>query len=168
MLTPPTLLSHLFWSLLCPLCIHLLRSSMRASQMMRSPCWQESFTPCTSSTRRGGDHPRAASSAATPSTSSPTAPRGSSSTPRPTSMTTPSGTTTIRVTTRRGTSSGRRRRSFRRLCPERVLPSVTLTSPAMTPPAQRRMRRSSTSQVISPAFASWASPRDTSLTPNPI
>jgi hypothetical protein len=36
---------------------------------------------------------------------------------------------------------------------KRVLPSVTFTSPAMTPPAQRRMRRSSASQATSPAFA---------------
>jgi hypothetical protein len=36
-----------------------------------------------------------------------------------------------------------------------VLPSATLTSPATTPPAQRRMRRSSASQATSPAFASW-------------
>jgi hypothetical protein len=42
-------------------------------------------------------------------------PRGRSSTPSPTSMTTPNGTTTAGVTTRRSTASGtRRRRSFRR------------------------------------------------------
>jgi hypothetical protein len=38
-LTPPILLIHLLWSLLCPLCLQLLMSSMRASPMMRSPCW---------------------------------------------------------------------------------------------------------------------------------
>jgi hypothetical protein len=36
-----------------------------------------------------------------------------------------------------------------------VLPLATLTSPATTPPAQRRIRRSSASQVTSPTFASW-------------
>jgi hypothetical protein len=36
---------------------------------------------------------------------------------------------------------------------KRVLLSVTFTSPATTPPAQRRMRRSSASQATSPAFA---------------
>jgi hypothetical protein len=45
-----------------------------------------------------------------------------------------------------------RRRSSRRSCPVRVLPSMILT-----PLAQRRMRRSSTSKPTSPAFASWAS-----------
>jgi uncharacterized integral membrane protein len=39
MLTPPTPLSHLLWSLLCPLWLQFLMSSTRASQMMRSPCW---------------------------------------------------------------------------------------------------------------------------------
>jgi hypothetical protein len=34
----------------------------------------------------------------------------------------------------------RRRRSFRRWCPERVQPLTTSTSPAMTPPTQRRIR----------------------------
>jgi hypothetical protein len=58
----------------------------------------------------------------------------------------------------------RRRRSFRRPCLKRVLPSSTLTSPVMTPLAQRRMRRSRTSKVTSLAFASWASLRETSLT----
>jgi hypothetical protein len=29
---------------------------MRASPIMRSSCWWESSTPCTSFTRRGGDH----------------------------------------------------------------------------------------------------------------
>jgi hypothetical protein len=52
----------------------------------------------------------------------------------------------------RRTTSGTRRRSSRRSCPECVLPSATLISPVMTPPAQR-MRRSSVSQATSPAFA---------------
>jgi hypothetical protein len=60
--------------------------------MMRLPCWQESFVPCTSSTRKGGDHPGATSSAVTPPTSSPTAPSGRSLTP-PTSTTTTTGMT---------------------------------------------------------------------------
>jgi hypothetical protein len=47
-----------------------------------------------------------------------------------------------------------RRRSSRKLCPERVLPSATSTSLVMTPPAQRRMRRSSVGKATSPAFAS--------------
>jgi hypothetical protein len=81
---------------------------------MRSPCWRESSTSCTSSARRGGDHLGAASSVATPPTSSPTAPRGRSSTPPPISTTTPSGTTTAKPTTRRSTTSGTRRRSSKR------------------------------------------------------
>jgi hypothetical protein len=40
-----------------------------------------------------------------------------------------------------------------------VPPSTTSTSPAMTPPAQRRMRGPSARQATSPAFASWASHR---------
>jgi hypothetical protein len=47
-----------------------LMSSTRASLTMRLPCWQESFVPCTSSARRGGDHPWVASNAVTPPTSS--------------------------------------------------------------------------------------------------
>jgi hypothetical protein len=112
--TPPTPLSHLLWSLSCPLWPRLLMSSTRGPPSMRSPCWQGSFTLCTSSTRRGGDHLGAASSAATPPTSWPTALRGRSLTPPPTSMTVPSGTTTTRVTTRRSTTSRTRRRSSRR------------------------------------------------------
>jgi hypothetical protein len=38
-----------------------------------------------------------------------------------------------------------------------VLPSVTSTSPAMTPPAQRRMRSPSSRQATLLAFVSWAS-----------
>jgi hypothetical protein len=88
--------------------------------LMRSPCWRGSFAPCTSCTRRGGDHLGVVSSAATPPTSSLTVPRGKSLTP-PTSTTTPTGTTpAARVTTRRSTAS-RTRRSSRRSCPERVL-----------------------------------------------
>jgi hypothetical protein len=121
-LTLPTLLSHLLWSLSCPLWLQLWMNSMRASPMMRLPCWQGSSTPYTSSTRRGEDHPGAASSAATPPTSLPTAPRGRSST-HPTSMTTPTRTTPVtRMTTRRTTASETRRRSFRRSSPEHVLP----------------------------------------------
>jgi hypothetical protein len=59
-----------------------------------------SFVPYTSSARRGGDPLGAASSVATPLTSSPTAPRGRSSTP-PTSTTTPRGMTTVRATTKK-------------------------------------------------------------------
>jgi hypothetical protein len=71
----------------------------------RLPCWQESFTPCTSFTRRGGGHLGAASSAATSHTSSPTASRGRSST-LPTSMTTPTRiTSATRAITRKSTAS---------------------------------------------------------------
>jgi hypothetical protein len=38
-LIPSTLLTHLLWRLLYLYCLQLLMSSMRASQMMRSPCW---------------------------------------------------------------------------------------------------------------------------------
>jgi hypothetical protein len=134
-------------------------NSMRASPTTRLPCWRESSEPCTSSARRGRDHLGAALSAVTPPTSSPTAPRGRSLTP-PISTTTPSGTTTARATIRRSTTSGtRRRRSSRRSCPECVLPSVTSTSPAMTPPAQRRMRSPRARKTTSSAFASWANLR---------
>jgi hypothetical protein len=108
MLTPSTPLSHLIWSLPCTLWPQLLINSTRASPMMRSSYWRESFTPCTSSARRGGDHLGAASSAATPFTSPLTALRGRNLTP-PTSMTTTSGTTTARTTTRRSTASETRR-----------------------------------------------------------
>jgi hypothetical protein len=76
----------------------------------------------------------------------------------PTSTTTPMGMTpVIRVTTRRSTTLGtRRRRSFKRSCAERVQPLATSTSPVMTPSAQRRMRRSNVSKVTSPAFVSSA------------
>jgi hypothetical protein len=97
--------------------LELLISSMRASPTMRSPYWRENSELCIGSARRGGDLLGAASSAATPPTSSPTAPIGRSSTHPPTSMTTPSGTTTVRAMIRRSTASGtrrRRRRSFRR------------------------------------------------------
>jgi hypothetical protein len=166
MLTPPTPLSHLLWSLLCPLWPQLLVSSTRASQTMRLPCWWGSSEPCTSSIRRGRDHLGAALSVMTPLTSSPTTLRGRSSTP-PTSTTTSTETTpATRATIRRSTALGtrRKRRSFRRSCPERVLPWMTLTSPVITPPAHRRMRRSSVSKATSLAFASWASLHDTSLT----
>jgi hypothetical protein len=162
MLTPPPLF-HLLWSLSCPLWLQLLMSSTRASLTMRTPCWRESSAPCTSSTRRGGDHLGVLASAATPPTSSPTVPRGRSSTPS-ISMTTTTEMTTARVTIRRRTASGTRRRS----CAERVLPWVTLTSPMMTPPAQRAIRRSSASEATSPAFASWASLQETSPTLTPM
>jgi hypothetical protein len=56
-------------------------SSTRASPTMKSPCWRESSELCTGSARSGGDLLGAASSAATPPTSSPIAPRGRSLTP---------------------------------------------------------------------------------------
>jgi hypothetical protein len=75
----------------------------------------------------------------------------------PTSTTTPMRMTlVIRVTTRRRRRRRRRRRSSKKSCPERVQPLATLTSPVMTPSAQRRMRRSSVSKVTSPAFVSSA------------
>jgi hypothetical protein len=73
MLTPPTL-SHLLWSLPCPLWLQHLMSSTRAFPMTRLPHWQESFTCCTSSARRG-DHLGVVSSVATPPTSSLIAPK---------------------------------------------------------------------------------------------
>jgi hypothetical protein len=93
----------------------------------RLPSWRGSSEPCTSSARRGGDHIGAASSAVTPPTSSLTTPRGRSSTLPPTSTNTSSRTTTARAMTRRSTTSTIRR-SYRRSCPERVLPSATPTS----------------------------------------
>jgi hypothetical protein len=121
MQTPPTL-SHLLWSLLCDLLLQLLMNSTRASPMMRLPCWRGSYVSCTSSAIRGGGHPGATSSAATPPTSSLTVPRGRSLTP-PTSMTTPTGMTpAIRATTRSIALETSRIRSFRRSCPEHVLP----------------------------------------------
>jgi hypothetical protein len=125
-----------------------------------------SSAPCTSFVRRGGDHLEAVSSVVTPPTSSLTVPRRRSSSP-PTSMTTSSRTTTAWATIRRSTASGtrRRRRSSRRSCPERVLPSATSTSPLMTSPAQRRMRRSSVSKATSPAIVSWVCLQKISLTP---
>jgi hypothetical protein len=112
---PPTLLTHLLWSLLCLPYVQLLMSSTRASSTTRSPCWRGSFARCTGSARRGGGLLGAASSAATPPTSSPTAPTGRSSTP-PTSTTTTTGMTlATRVRVRRSTASGtRRRRSSKR------------------------------------------------------
>jgi hypothetical protein len=97
-LTPPTLLTHLFWSLLCLPCVQLLMSSTRASPTTRSPCWRGSSVRCTYSSRIGGDLLGAVSSAATPVTSSPTVPRGRYST-SPTSTTTTTGMTPA---TRRG------------------------------------------------------------------
>jgi hypothetical protein len=57
-----------------------------------------------------------------------------------------------------------KKKKFQKMFPERVQPSTTSTSPAMTPPAPRRMRGPSARRVTSPAFASWASHRGTSLT----
>jgi hypothetical protein len=146
-------------------CLQLRMSSTRASPTMRSPCWRGSFVLCTGSARRG-DLLGASLSAATPPTSSSTAPRGRSLTPPQTSTTTLSRMTTAMVTTRRSTASvTRRKRSSRRCCPKHVQPSATSTSPATTPPAQRRMRDPSARQATSPAFASWASHRGTSPTP---
>jgi hypothetical protein len=66
---------------------------------------------------------RAISSAVTPPTSSPTAPSRRSSIPPISMTTTIRMTPATRVTTRRTTASETtRRRSFRRSCPERVLP----------------------------------------------
>jgi hypothetical protein len=114
-LIPPTLLTHLLWSLLCLPCVQLLMSSTRASPTMRSPCWQESSELCTGSAMRGGGLLGAVSSAATPPTSSPTTLRGRSSTP-PTSTTTITGTTpATRVRSRRSTALGIRiKRNSRR------------------------------------------------------
>jgi hypothetical protein len=115
LLTPPTLLTHLLWSLPCPLWLQLLMSSTRASLTTRSPCWRESSASCIGSAGRGGDHRGATLSAATPPTSSLTAPSGRSSTPPPTSITTTIGTTpTTMARARKCTASGTIRRSSRR------------------------------------------------------
>jgi hypothetical protein len=123
MLTPPTP-SHLLWSLFCLLLLQLLMSSTRASPIMRLLYWQGTSVPCTSSVRRGGDHPGAASSVATPLISSLIAPRGRSLTP-PTSTTTPTGTTPATSVTRRRRTTSKTtttRRSSRRSCCKHVLP----------------------------------------------
>jgi hypothetical protein len=109
LLTPPILLTHLLWSLLCPLCVQLLMSSTRVSPTTRSPCRRGSSALCTGSTRRGGDLLGAASSAATPPTSSPTAPRGRSLTPSISTTKTTGMTSAIRARARRSTASGTRR-----------------------------------------------------------
>jgi hypothetical protein len=62
----------------------------------------------------------------------------------------------------------KKKKSSRKLCPEHVLPSATSTSPVTTHPAPRRMRGPSARRVTLPAFPSWASRRDTSLTPTPM
>jgi hypothetical protein len=71
---------------------------------------------CTASTRRGGGLLGTASSAVTPPTSLPTAPRGRSSTPPTRTTTTNRTTPATRVRARRTTTSGIRRiiRSSRR------------------------------------------------------
>jgi hypothetical protein len=70
---------------------------------------------CTSSAKRGGDHLGAALSAATPPTSSPTAPSGRNSTaPTSTATTTTTGMTpALRVMTGISTAPGTRRRIIR-------------------------------------------------------
>jgi hypothetical protein len=100
--------------------VALLMSSNRTSPTMRSSRWRESFVPCTSFARRGEDHLGVALSVATPPTSSPNVPRGRSSTPL-TNTTTPSGTTIARAMIR-STALGIRIISYRRSCPERVMP----------------------------------------------
>jgi hypothetical protein len=131
-LTPPTLLTHLLWSLPCLPCVQLLMSSTRASPMTRSPCWRGSSVRCTDSVRRGGGLLGAALSAATPPTSSPTAPRGRSLTP-PTSTTTTTRTTPVTRARARSTTSGTRRREV----PEDDVPSVC--SPQRPRLLQRRL-----------------------------
>jgi hypothetical protein len=108
-LTPPTLLTHLLWSLPCLSCVQLLMSSTRTYPTTRLPCWRGSSARCTDFARREGGLLGAASSAATPPTSSPTAPRGRSLTP-PTSTTTTTGTTpATRARARRSTALETRR-----------------------------------------------------------
>jgi hypothetical protein len=94
----------------------------RASLIMRLSYWQESFVLCTSFIRRGVDHIGAALSTVAPPILSSTTSRGRSLTP--TSMTTPTRMTpATRVTIKRRTTSvTRRKKSFRRSCPEHVLP----------------------------------------------
>jgi hypothetical protein len=114
-LTPPIVLTHLLWSLLCLPYVQLLMSSTRASPTTRSPCWRGSSTRCRDLARRGGGLLGAALSAATPPTSSPTAPRGRSSTPPTSTTTTTRMTPVTRVRVRRSTILGtRRRRSSKR------------------------------------------------------
>jgi hypothetical protein len=60
------------------------------------------------------------------------------------------------------------KKKFQKMMSRACAASGTSTSPTMTPPAQRRMRSPSARQMTSPAFASWASLRDTSLTPTPM
>jgi hypothetical protein len=94
-------------------------SNMRAFPTMRLSCLQRNFERCTSFGRRGKETPEtlgAALSAATPSTSSPTTPRGRSTT------TTTRMTTATRTTKRRRIASETRRRTSRRSYPEHVQP----------------------------------------------
>jgi hypothetical protein len=67
-------------------------------------------------------HLGAALNAATPPTSSLIAPRGRSSTPSTRTTTTTGRILATWAMTRRSTASRTRRRSFRRSCPERLLP----------------------------------------------
>jgi hypothetical protein len=59
---------------------------------------------------------------------------------------------------------GDKKKKFQKMMSRVCVPSVTSTSPAMTPPAPRRMRGPSARQVTSQAFASWANRHGTSLT----
>jgi hypothetical protein len=59
-------------------------------------------------------------------------------------------------------------KKFQKICLERVPSSAASTSPVMTPPALRRMRGPSARHATSPAFALWASRRDTSSTLTPM
>jgi hypothetical protein len=60
------------------------------------------------------------------------------------------------------------KKKLQKMMSQRVLPSVTSTSPATAPPAQRRMRGPSARHATSLAFASWANLRDTSPTLTPM
>jgi hypothetical protein len=60
---------------------------------------------------------------------------------------------------------GDKKKKFQKMMSRACVPSATSTSPAMTPPAPRRMRGPSVRHVTSQAFASWANRRGTSLTP---
>jgi hypothetical protein len=62
----------------------------------------------------------------------------------------------------------KKKKKFQKMMSECVQPSVTLTSPAMTPPAPKRMRGPSARRATSPAFASWACHHGTSLTLTPM
>jgi hypothetical protein len=137
-------------------------SSTRTSPKTRLLCWQGSSMPCTSSVKRGADHPGTASSVATPLTSLPIAPRETSSTP-PTSMTAPDRTTlAIRATTRRRTSSKIIiiRRSSRRSCLECDFDFSSENSSSSEEDEKIKSRK-----VTSPGCALWLNLHGTTLTP---